>query len=287
MSGLIGGIQQPKKTGGFFKNLLGGIASGITGNPLGLALNIGSTILGNKSRKSAEQRSFERQKDLFDYMNKYNTPAKQMERLREAGLNPALMYGQGTTGNASSMPTANMGARTDMGDIANLQQAGVGMATQDSVISANISRGIQSLQEARSKGLDGGTEMYQNQVQLLNMQADDLQSQIALRDANKLNVDALRRINEQIESHQGKTGTIKGDIMGNLMRAWDINLNTQEGREKLKSKVQLLFGAQLFKDLFPSLLNFLGNRLPGGKTNYTEKYDAEGILKEFIINQKK
>lgn len=270
---------------GFGKKLGAGLVSGLTGNPIGLAMSIGSTILGNRSRKSAEQLSFERQKGLFDYMNKYNTPAKQMERLREAGLNPALMYGQGTTGNASSMPSANMGVRADMGDISSLQQAGVGMATQDSVISANISRGIQSLQEAKNKGLDGGTSLYQNQANLLQKQSEDLDSQIALRDANKLNVDALREINEQIASHQGKTGTIKGDIMGNLMRAWDINLDTKEGREKLKGKVQLLFGAQLFKELFPSLLNFLGRYLPSNST--TEKYDAEGILKEIILNQKK
>jgi hypothetical protein len=35
--------------------------------------------------------------------NAYNTPAKQMERLKAAGLNPALMYGQGNVGNAMQL----------------------------------------------------------------------------------------------------------------------------------------------------------------------------------------
>lgn len=43
-------------------------------------------------------------KEMWRYQNEYNTPAKQMERLKAAGLNPNLMYGQGTTGNASGAP---------------------------------------------------------------------------------------------------------------------------------------------------------------------------------------
>lgn len=36
--------------------------------------------------------------------NEYNTPAAQMARYKEAGLNPNLIYGQGTPGNAGSIP---------------------------------------------------------------------------------------------------------------------------------------------------------------------------------------
>lgn len=45
--------------------------------------------------------SYQRQLDLMHYQNDYNTPRAQMQRLAEAGLNPNLMYGQGTTGNTS------------------------------------------------------------------------------------------------------------------------------------------------------------------------------------------
>lgn len=36
--------------------------------------------------------------------NQYNTPAAQMQRFKEAGLNPNLMYKQGNEGNAGSLP---------------------------------------------------------------------------------------------------------------------------------------------------------------------------------------
>lgn len=48
----------------------------------------------------------ETQKRLIDYQNAYNSPASQMQRLAEAGLNPNLVYGSqapaGMSGNASS-----------------------------------------------------------------------------------------------------------------------------------------------------------------------------------------
>lgn len=39
--------------------------------------------------------AYERQKDFFDYNANYNTPANQVKRLEEAGLNPHLVYGNG------------------------------------------------------------------------------------------------------------------------------------------------------------------------------------------------
>lgn len=45
--------------------------------------------------------------NFWNMQNEYNTPANQMARLEDAGLNPNLMYGQGNTGNASSAPSSS------------------------------------------------------------------------------------------------------------------------------------------------------------------------------------
>lgn len=42
--------------------------------------------------------------DMWNRMNTYNSPKEQMSRFDEAGLNPNLMYSQGTPGNASTLP---------------------------------------------------------------------------------------------------------------------------------------------------------------------------------------
>lgn len=43
--------------------------------------------------------------DLWNKQNDYNTPAAQMQRFKDAGLNPNLMYSQGQPGNAGAVST--------------------------------------------------------------------------------------------------------------------------------------------------------------------------------------
>lgn len=85
--------------------------------PTGAAITAGAGLLGSAFGIGSGRRQYRRNKKLmkyehslnkkmFDYQNAYNTPSMQMQRLKDAGLNPALMYGQGTTGNASDYPKA-------------------------------------------------------------------------------------------------------------------------------------------------------------------------------------
>lgn len=60
-----------------------------------------------KARQFAVDRyNVERKDSLTDWatQNAYNHPSSQMARLREAGLNPNLVYGSGTAANTASMP---------------------------------------------------------------------------------------------------------------------------------------------------------------------------------------
>lgn len=68
------------------------------------AATIGSTLLQNRANKKLTQYSFNKNLDMWKMQNEYNAPKQQMQRLQEAGLNPNLMYGKGTVGNAQTMP---------------------------------------------------------------------------------------------------------------------------------------------------------------------------------------
>ena len=65
---------------------------------------VGGALLGNKlaqrSNKKLAQHSFNKNVEMWKMQNAYNAPKQQMSRLKEAGLNPNLMYGKGTVGNA-------------------------------------------------------------------------------------------------------------------------------------------------------------------------------------------
>lgn len=80
---------------------LAAIAGGIS--------QLGSGLFGYLGQKQANKTNIQLAKDarehdvnMWNMQNAYNTPAMQMQRLTEAGLNPHLMYAQGNTGNASS-----------------------------------------------------------------------------------------------------------------------------------------------------------------------------------------
>lgn len=82
------------------------------------AISAGSGIIGALSNIGARKKEHKRNIDLWRMNNEYNHPSSQMARLREAGLNPNLIYGDsvsGASGTSSSPPptaehrTANIG----------------------------------------------------------------------------------------------------------------------------------------------------------------------------------
>jgi len=71
------------------------------------------SVQNEQSQRYADM-AYQRQRadalEFWGMQNEYNSPAKQMERFQAAGLNPHLIYGQGNSGNASSIsvPDAQM-----------------------------------------------------------------------------------------------------------------------------------------------------------------------------------
>jgi len=89
-------------------NLLqAGIQAG--GSFLGsIANTIGNAVQNRKMREyDREMTEYQYSKDLEQWhrQNEYNSPEKQMERFGKAGLNPHLIYGKGTSGNATASPS--------------------------------------------------------------------------------------------------------------------------------------------------------------------------------------
>lgn len=58
----------------------------------------------NQANLELAQYQYGQEQKMWEQQNAWNSPASQMQRLKDAGLNPALMYGQGTTGNAVQIP---------------------------------------------------------------------------------------------------------------------------------------------------------------------------------------
>jgi hypothetical protein len=69
------------------------------------AFSLGSDMLTNRGAMRRQRLSDANNIRLWQMQNEYNTPANQMKRLQEAGLNPNLIYGSGSanTGVAGSI----------------------------------------------------------------------------------------------------------------------------------------------------------------------------------------
>lgn len=98
----------------------------------GLA-NIASTFIQNRKSRQFSREMYDRQyRDNINFwrmQNEYNTPASQMARLKQAGLNPNLIYGQGArgaTGQAEKISTPDVkSAQFNTPDMSFVGQAGM------------------------------------------------------------------------------------------------------------------------------------------------------------------
>jgi hypothetical protein len=74
----------------------------------GALISGGMQMLGNYQNFKYQQKLAEQQNqyniDMWKMQADYNSPQQQMERYRAAGLNPNLIYGQGSNGNMSVAP---------------------------------------------------------------------------------------------------------------------------------------------------------------------------------------
>lgn len=96
-------------------SIIGGIISGV-GSLFG---NLGSSAMNNKAvqdtnkanmeiakyqaqwQQQENEKAYQRSLNMWNLQNEYNSPTQQMARIRAAGLNPNLVYGNGVTGNST------------------------------------------------------------------------------------------------------------------------------------------------------------------------------------------
>lgn len=76
------------------------------GNLVGNLFGFGSQQSANKTNMELAQYQYEKNLEMWNRNNEYNTPLNQRKRMEEAGFNPNLVYGHGSVANTStSMPT--------------------------------------------------------------------------------------------------------------------------------------------------------------------------------------
>lgn len=117
----------------FFETAAGAAAISGAASLLGAGGQAIATGKLNKKNRRWQEQMFRLQNQQaianWQLQNQYNSPAAQMQRFRDAGLNPNLIYGQGTAGNAGDISVGKPGnPDTSVPDI-----GAIGQAARDSV----------------------------------------------------------------------------------------------------------------------------------------------------------
>lgn len=239
--------------------------------PVAAAIGAGASLLGgafgNRSRKRESKRQREWSESMWNKQNAYNTPKMQMERLKAAGLNPALMYGQGNVGNAEKALPYQQPQIENIG--ANVAQSAASGAQIDLVNAQKQVLRAEAIQKLANAGQSTATANRTNQL---------VQAELSNIQAGTSKISKEIDILDQTFKHQRDTGMLKGDILGNIAKALGININTPEGREMVKSKINNIILLKGLQTIAPSLINNIFRLIPNGKNivkNWDKLSDAQ------------
>ena len=177
---------------------LTGLINGISGASAQDSANETNIQLARENREWNEK--------MWNLNNEYNLPIKQIERLKQAGLNPNLMYGQGTVGNSSS---PSQGISSPRVDPVNYLQGITGI--QDAILKMEQAK----LLEAQRKKVEGAT--VPNDVYLEGFKSKTDQMKQAVEVA-KHNVSYLEQLTELVKQQVYYYGADKSATW-NMMQA--------------------------------------------------------------------
>lgn len=221
-------------------SIFSSIFKGFT-NPVGTLINAGTSILGGvlssnaaeknaqyayESQKLANQGNMELAKyaysqnlEQWNRQNAYNTPQAQMERYKEAGLNPNLIYSQGSNGNAASSPTYNPPT---------LQPASRNAVDYGQVIGNSI-------------GQFNNLRLQQKEIELKDAQINNINSQASYNAVREALGGTQISLNNQLYGFRGSYNPLSLNYLSQRINNEVINANVLSQRaQNLAQEEQLL-----------------------------------------------
>ena len=236
---------------------------------LGGLFSIGARKKAFKRSKQLMDKQFKMDKEMWDYQNAYNTPVRQMQRLKDAGLNPALMYGQGTTGNANNMVQSKfteLSPYTSATDIAQSTAAGVQLSMANAQKKLAESQAYKNTVDGlyRTKDYDLAKKMNEQQVSSMAASEDEtrqrienLKSEKNLTDAKITSEGTINALNKEYLKLE-KSGMHRGNMLATIFKGV-FNLDMKNENDRLIA--QGIIGAYLGADVFGKLTGGLKNLL--------------------------
>lgn len=239
----------------------------IFGSLISAGSSIGSSLLGglfsansqanaNRSNMALAEYAYNKNLEQWNRENEYNTPANQLARLKAAGLNPNLMYSQGSVGNAGNSPSYDapqISAYTGMGALGTSlgQQLGNAVnsyyensnkeaqnelikqqtvATQQQAFNDSL-RAVEIALDAKQKGLNYrlANTLFDNSVRTARLQSDNLEQDLS----NKRTVQELTQRNIALTYQQEQ------QLIANTNLSYEQARNISRRTDAIASEIAL------------------------------------------------
>ena len=219
--------------------------------------------LQQKNQQALNQQGHQLQMDMW---NKTNYGA-QMEHLKGAGLNPALMYGMsgggGTTagsqsggsaagGQGAKVNESQIGQGTSMGMLTKAQIENINEQTRKTGIEADKLAGIDTKKtEQDVKESEGRVRNLTATEKKLLQETSNLKTK---QDLDKLQIE----LGKQVWDRQDK-GMIKGDTIGNMLEAVGLDpKNNEKDRTIVRGMLGAWFGSKIAGDVIGAIMKVKG-----------------------------
>lgn len=165
----------------------------------------------NVANRQLAEYKFQKDLEMWNKENVYNSPSAQMQRFKDAGLNPNLIYGKGTSGNTStSVRYSPPNVQAPIFDYRNPQ--------------ANALRQQAIMQATQVGKLFAETDLIKKQAQVAQAQANNISADTELKHINT----TIKKIEESF-----KSDTLQA-VLNNLnadAKSKTITLETQRAQQ--------------------------------------------------------
>ena len=191
------------------------------------------TVTSAVMNKKSNDKNNALQQQLIEKANAYNTPAQQVDRFRQAGLNPYMMLGQVNAGNQQSVASTQP---TDYSGIVNGATSAATSLIQGLTAQSEIAK---NEADTRNVNADTTTKTIRNITELERNKAE-LQKQLSEASKNDADRDKIRKeiglIDEQITQLQ-QTNDIG-------LQTWDARIKAPVVQNQLAAAQAALLGSQ-------------------------------------------
>lgn len=192
--------------------------------------------------KTMNRINFEQQNQMFDKQAEWNSPEQQKQRLKEAGLNPSLMYGIGGEGGSSVSSGGGTGPQVQGVNNTGTQAVmmGLQMKSIESQIALNNAQASKINAETEKTEADTGKTIADTKVSIVN--ADNIVEATKLIKEQQLSEQSKRDLNEAEKNYKIRITELQ-DALEKLTKAketesWYLSRSIEMETYKLNKEAE-------------------------------------------------